>query len=543
MNRGAIPLVATLLATALPRPAGASDACDTSPCDHVQCLHERTRCLIDEGEPARAVELLLEEADTFGQDRDHHLLLAAAYLADDDTAGMLETLDAYISEHPDDCEALSWLAWNYMDHAFTALTTEILENEKCTQGSGPMALRFGLLSAFLHVKEEKGGESGFHELEVDEIYEEDIQLYRYLRSVESPHYSPPFFIRFALQAGYTTNAMFGSASDPAMQNRRMDSPLLGHELQLGYAPMIAPFFSPSVELSSSSFVFLFESESRAPREERAASADPLDFSSFDFGVRAGLRFLWPHHVHPSLFVGYRGDALFLNMEDQYDFTPPVAFYEGHRAEIEIAPIASVILFGGWGRRFFREDIRTRWELDGGVGLQRAVLPWLSLLGAASVRKHWAENEAYNVVGASVLGQMVFHVYRGIQVKAMLALHLDHYADSAGFFHETLTRRDTTIKASAEFLTMSLKGVRFAVSYEFSDRFSSAPDWGFLDHRVLAKVSLYYGLDFLGARKSDEEHVPLDYGLEVSATGEIQGIQDLLRTDETMRGGPGCGCIE
>jgi hypothetical protein len=91
--------------------------------------------------------------------------------------------------------------------------------------------------------------------------------------------------------------------------------------------------------------------------------------------------------------------------------------------------------------------------------------------------------------------------------------------------------------------MSLKGVRFGISYDFSDRFSSAPDYAFLDHRVMAKISLYYGLDFLGARKSDEEHIPLDYGLEVGASGEMEGIQDLLRTDETMRGGPGCGCVE
>ncbi|MBW2262620.1 MAG: hypothetical protein JRG91_11655, partial [Deltaproteobacteria bacterium] len=116
-------------------------------------------------------------------------------------------------------------------------------------------------------------------------------------------------------------------------------------------------------------------------------------------------------------------------------------------------------------------------------------------------------------------------------------------DSAGFFHPDLTRRDTTLKASAEFLTMSVKGVRFAVSYEFSDRFSSVPDYEFLDHRVMGKISLYYGLDFLGLRASEQKHIPLDYGIEASASGEMEGIQDLLRTDETMRGGPGCGCIE
>ncbi|MBW2264105.1 MAG: hypothetical protein JRG91_19245, partial [Deltaproteobacteria bacterium] len=430
MRSTRVLVIAAILASTLPRTAGAADACDTSACEYVLCIHERTLCLIEAGEAGRAAELLLGEEDRFGEYRDYHLLLAAASLAGEDTSGVLETLDAYIAGNPDDCEAKSWLAWVYMDHGFTELTSEILQDEACTSGDGPLALRYGLLSAFLDIKEEKEGDGGFPELEVDEIFEEDLQLYRYVRSVASPHYNPPFFIRFVLQGGYTTNAMFGSANDPAMVHKKMDSPLLSHELHVGYAPLFAPNFSPSLEVMSSSSIFLFEDESRDDVADRAGSADPLDFSSFDFGVRAGLKFLVPHDVYPSFYLGYRGDVLFLNMEDQYDLTPPVVFYEGHRVEIEFTPIASAIFFAGWGRRFFREDIRTRWELDGGVGLQRTVLPWLSLLGAASIRKHWAGNEVYNVFGASLLGQLVFHVYRGIQVKAMLALHMDHYTDSA-----------------------------------------------------------------------------------------------------------------
>jgi hypothetical protein len=107
----------------------------------------------------------------------------------------------------------------------------------------------------------------------------------------------------------------------------------------------------------------------------------------------------------------------------------------------------------------------------------------------------------------------------------------------------LGRRDTTIRLSAEFLTMSLKGVRFSVRYDFSHKDSSIDVFSFQDHRILLRISLYYGIDFLGAKKSKDEHIPLDYGLEVGAAGEMEGIQDLLRTDEHVRGGPGCGCME
>ena len=326
--------LAPLLALVSPRPAL---ACDTAPCDYVLCLQERTLCLIDEGDAGRAAELLLEEEEKFEQYRDYHLLLAAAYLADDDTAGVLQVLDAHIENNPDDCEARSWLAWVYMEHGFKELTSEILQAGGCATEAGPLALRFGLLSAYLHVKKGEEGDGGFRELEVDEIYDKDLDLYRYLRAALSPHYQPPFFISFSLQAGYTSNAMFGSASDPAMAHKKMDSPLLGHELRLGYAPLVAHLFSPSVELTSNSSIFLFEDESRSRLSERAASADPLDFSSFDFGVRAGFKFLRPHDVYPWIFAGYRGDVLFLNMEDRYTFRPPVVFYEGHRAEIELAP--------------------------------------------------------------------------------------------------------------------------------------------------------------------------------------------------------------
>jgi hypothetical protein len=438
---------------------------------------------------------------------------------------------------------MSWLAWIYMDHELTELTTEIIEDERCSSLEGPLGLRFDLLAVYLDIKNEKGDLEEFDEISIDEIYKEDLPLYRAERAVLSPHFRPPLSIRAVLMGGYTTNAMFGSANDPAMTHKKMDSPLLAHQLHIGYAPLATPWLSPRFELTSNSSIYLFEDESRSPKEERAGSADPLDFTSFDFGARAGLTFLRPHVLFPSLFVGYRGDVLFLNMEDQYNYDPPLVFYEGHRGEFELALLPEVVLFGGGGRRFFREDIRTRWEIDGGVGVHKGLTSWLSVLGAASARRHWAEDKAYDLFGASVLVQLVFGIWRGIQLKSMLALHLDHYGSSRGFFHADLTRRDTTVKATAELLTMSLKGVRFSAAYEFSDRFSSVPSYAFLDHRVLAKVTLYFGFDLLGSKASKDEHIALDYGLEVTATGEAEGIQELLRTDEHVRGGPGCGCVE
>ena len=68
---------------------------------------------------------------------------------------------------------------------------------------------------------------------------------------------------------------------------------------------------------------------------------------------------------------------------------------------------------------------------------------------------------------------------------------------------------------------------------------------YLDHRVLAGVTMYWGFDFLGTKKASvgKDHVPLPWGLEVGVGGDAEGFQDLLDTNEDIRGGPSCGCTE
>jgi hypothetical protein len=532
-----------VLLAAAPAPVAHAAKCDASACRDIDCATARTLCLIDRGEAGQALELLSSEEERLSDQGDFHLLVAASYLAMDDTAGALATLDAALSENPGDCQAMSWLAWVYVSHGLDELAGELLDDEACRGAGGALGLRYELLETLIEVGEDEAGPRDLGELDTHDIYEEDIVLARHLRSMLMPSYVPPLTIRAAIQGGYSTNAMSGSPKDPAFAGEPMGSPLISHEVTVTLAPLALPWLSPHLELSSSSTIFLFDREWDLPRGERASGIDPYDFTSFDLGLRAGVTFLRPYRFVPSVFLGYRGDVLFLNMEDRYDHTPPVVFYEGHRAEVEVAPISSVVLFAGFGRRFFREDVRTRFELDGGVGLHGHVAPWLTLMGAASLRRHWTARGTYDLVGASVLGSTIFDLWRGIQARVLLALHLDRYDSSTGTFHPVLDRRDTTVKLRTEVLSMPLKGIRLSVLYEFSDRLSSAPDYAYVDHRVMLRISFGAGIDFLGLGRSEDKHVPLDYGLEVTSAGDLDSIQDLLRTDEQVRGGPGCGCAE
>lgn len=454
---------------------------------------------------------------------------ASAALQEGEKGQAIVALDEHLASHPGDCEARSWLAWIYIDSGFKELTRELLDHPSCEEVSDELRLRLQLFELYMRLLEGEATASELDSLPVPAIHGEDLLLYRYLRAKLMPHLTPPLILRATLLGGYTTNALFGSPHDPVNRGKETASPVFSHDVSVGIEPRVTPWLAPSLQLSTRSAVFF--------------THDTEEFTSFDLGVRAGLRFMKPHGSLPGLLVAYRGEMLFLDMEDRYDSTAPLVFYEGHRMELELHVTPSILMFGGWGRRFFREDIRTRFELDGGLGLHRRVLPWLSLLAAFSVRHHWAMEKAYDLVGASVVLAASVQIFRGMKFKTRVSLFMDHYDASRGYFDPVLGRRDTTLKVRAEFLTMSLAGVRFTMSYEFSDRFSSVPDYAFVDHRVMAGVTAYYGFDFLGLKKSKTPHVPLVYDLQLGGGDDPEGIQDLLKASEDIQGGPSCGCTE
>lgn len=513
--------------------AGGPVGCMAEDCSSIACVELQTLCLIEEDDAEGAVLMLRSKEDAFRDSGTFHLLLAKAYLSQGNRYWALGTLRAYSDRNPGDCMALSWTAWMLISLAALDEAAELIDTSGCMDGGGALETRLSLMKTFMALQKGVAGreeKKAFLKKKVKKIFPEDIDLYRFTRAGLMPAHVPPLTLRIDLKTGYTTNALFGSAKDPADPGGKKDSALFAHDLRLALQPMIGPWFAAAGELMSRSNVFFMD--------------HAREFTYVDLAWKAGPVVHMTPGGLPRLFLGYRGDVLFLNMADRYDSTPPVVFYEGHRGELELELMPSALFFGGGGRRFFREDVRTRWELDGGLAIQKTLLGRLTLQGAAALRMHKAEGEAYNLYGVSGILMGTLALWRSLGLRIMLAVHGDNYPDSLGYFQAGEIRRDTTFKMGTEIFGSLGKGFGLGCLYEFSNRLSTVDDYRFTDHRIVVKLSFSYGFDFLRLKKhEDEGHVQLDYGLDAKGEGTVQRIQDLLREDEVIRGGASCGCRE
>ena len=535
-----IALAAALVITRQGAAAGVeASGCGPEQCGDSLCLKERTLCLLKKDKADLALELLKAEQETFEGSDDpaeaeaFALLLAKAYYEQQNTFWALNTLDQYLESHAESCVAKSWMAWMHISEAHVAEARELLDDPKCLAGEGKTAARFYLLKTFIDIQKgeaDKDTAKEFDKKKFKKLLDEDVELYRFNRRALFPHTTQPILLKLELKGGYTTNALFGSPIDPLNAGVDTKSALLAHDVRLTWAPPLTSRLSGLVELTSRSNVFFTD--------------DTEDFTYVDIGWKLGPTFLMAPHDYPRLTAVYRGDVLFLNMPDRYDEDPPNVFYEGHRAELELALMPSFMVFAGGGRRFFREDVRTRWELDGGAALQKTLLGRLTLAAAVALRKYWALKDGYNLFGVSGLAQGILSLPKTLQLRAILSLHLDNYRDSFDYFYPGKRRRDTTVKIAAELSGMVWKGIRIAGVYEFSDKLSTIPQYAFIDHRVTVKITFTYGFDFLGLKKAGGAgHVPLDYGLGSTGESSAERIQDLLKKDEFIGGGAACGCRE
>jgi len=104
---------------------------------------------------------------------------------------------------------------------------------------------------------------------------------------------------------------------------------------------------------------------------------------------------------PNALLAYRYEGLLITGGDQYD-AGPLWFYQGHRGEVEAGILPSLTVFGGAGRRLFREVGRSRTELDGGGGGNLNLGARARVLGALTGRWHAAEKAPYDLWGGSAL---------------------------------------------------------------------------------------------------------------------------------------------
>jgi Tetratricopeptide repeat len=525
---GRLCITASLLVALTSAPAAAAAPTCARSCTTVACAREAARCLLEGGDPRAAKSLLKEAVFRHPKIAELRLLLAQAYLALDNRVWARRVLVEAVGTLGGSCQLRSWLIWVQLQNAELDEAAALLDEPGCP-GKAPMKGRWHLLRGTLarhRLKPEKAAGQLDKADDMGTLYQEDRQLHRQLVRYARPGLPPPVDLRLELGGGYTSDGLAGSPSDTAHPEGR-PSPLVSVDLLALFEPPWGRLVRPALELGLRGLFFTDE--------------EVQDFGHLALSVRPGLRL-------GDLRLGYGGQLFLLTGGDTYD-TGPRAYYETHRGEVEWAPRPWVTLLAGAGRSIFREAPRSRTELDGSVGL--SFRPWrLAVLAILSLRGHWAQHDAYNLGGGTLITSATLPL-GPVSLRARFLLSVDLYPDSAGYFDAAAatapaaaaeSRRDLLLKGGLEGWSPAWRGMRAGLSYELSGRESSIDAYNYTDHRVLLRLRLRLDFDPWAPSTADDRpgHVRLPVGA-ASAKDRLEDerIQDLLRQEDAARRGSTC----
>jgi len=493
------------------------------------CWQESVECFIDDGRARAAVEALKPVASDPALAR----LLARAYAADGNLFWAQRTLHALLVADETDCESRAHLAWIDMQQARIEAARELLDQPGCPREDAERG-RWRLLRAYAHDLANEA--SARHQAllavsEADVLFVEDVDLYRHLRARDDPGWIEPVVARLELVAGYTSNGLAGSPTD-APTGASTGSALGRIDAVTTLVAPMAGSLRPALELGL--------------RAHGLAADDPAlrEQSYLELSARPSILL---GRALPRVTLAYAADLLLVNHADRG------RFYEGHRAEVEVEASEWVTVFGGGGRRIFREGGRSRWEADGGVGVSLPVGDRIHLFAVTAARFHRAVDPSYHRFGGTVALVARARPGLGTQVRTGVTLGVDDYFDSGGrpeneqAFGTDQARSDQSLKVTAGVWSPPLWGARAGLRYELAWRNSTADlsvgldNYDYTEHRVVAGLRWAWGGDpFLPRAVDGDDHVALDYGLEPGKGGDNESIRDILRQDEADRSG--CSCV-
>jgi Tfp pilus assembly protein PilF len=489
---------------------------------------EPARELLAEGRVAEAISWLKTAIEQNPSEAPLHWLLARAYLLDGNELWALRSLGRLVELSPEDCRPRLWIAWIQIRQGLTDAAEESLATAACEPGT-PDEARHTLLAAMVASRRGTHQESRAlfeRARRADAVYAEDRVALRRLAPQMAPGYVPPLSARFDLETGWTSNARAGSPRDPATGVAEVASPFGQASAWLRWVKARPSFVRPALEVQGQALGFL---------AERAR-----DYSYVTLGARPGLLL---GQRATSLLVAYRFETLLLERTNVYD-PGPLWFYHAHRGELELDLSGRVMMFAGAGRRTYRESVRSRTELDGGIGASLELGDRGALLAALTGRWHDTEDGPYDLRGGSLLASTELRLPKRWSARIDLLASLDDYPHSAGYFDPLagpVRRRDRLLKVAATGFAPALRsGLRLGLGYEYAQRFSTTDPYDYRDHRLLLKLVWPLSRDpSLPRSVTPEGHVPLEYGLSEARLEER--IQDLLRQDEELRG---CSlCVE
>jgi Tfp pilus assembly protein PilF len=488
-----------------------------------QQAEARARALLAHGQGAQAIPLLKAEIERDPASESLRLLLARAYLDDSNDFWALRTVAAAAELHPEDCNLRLWLAWIQIRQGALEQARTLLDGA-CSHWQ-PEKARRALLLAML---EQQAGSQAEAQARLDEargadlVYPEDRAAISQLEDDLEPGYLPPVSGRLDLNLGWAANARAGSPADLTTAGKSESSALAQTAVWLRFVMPGRSWVRPSLE-----------ADVRALGYSAAAGRD---FSYLMLGGRPGVLL---GRGNRRVLLAYHYESLLLAGGDQYQ-GGPLWFYDSHRGEMEIEVFSGLTVFGGVGKRNFREMGRSRLEADGGIGGGFEAGSRLRVLGALSGRYYDAKNDAYDLRGASLLIATDVRLPRRWSMRAGFLGSYDSYPRWDGYLNLLVRERDDRLlKLSASaFLPPLRDQLKIGFTYEFSNRDSTAQPFAYTDHRLLAKLIWTFTADpWLPAAASPSDHVALNYGLHSRELTER--VQDLLRQDEAMQRSSSC----
>jgi len=507
-----------------PSGARAADPCRKKGPD---CFADHASSLLAEGEARQALDYLKERKGAIAGHSRAVLVMSQAYLGVGNKVWARRILTRFLAAHEDDCAVRGHLAWLALQEADYRGAREVLGHEGCPV-TAPQKTRWLLLTA---MSEEEGGDLSAAAVLLDEaagqeeIYDEDGQFLSWLSRRVRPLRTPPLEMALTLSTGWTSNPLLGSPLDPQSAGEDYASAKSEGDL---WAKAATPRLGPAR-------LYL---EGMAKHQYLLADI-ASDLSYAGWGLRPGLELEW---LSVALRGAYHYDSLLIAASEAHHEGGHL-FFEGHRGEFEVETALGLTVFGGAGRRTFSSMGRTRWEADGGLGGGVHVGHGVHLIGALTGRQQWATSDAYNLVGATVLGAVSVPLPARFTLRGSVMGGLDYFPDSAGSvaFHSAEARRDIQLRGRLSIFAPPLvRGLQLGVTYEPVRRLSTAELYDFMDHGVLVVVGWRGSAEAWGPSqaKGREGRYPIDFGLGGRGMAD-ERLQDLLRQDEEAQRGSSC----
>ncbi|MGD8440445.1 MAG: tetratricopeptide repeat protein [Holophagae bacterium] len=495
------------------------------PCDRV-CQRTAAEALLDAGDTRTAIDRLKTALDANPDDRTLTLMLARAYLLDDNLFWAERTISAALDEAPDDTEFRAWLAAIHLRQGDPELAADDLDVER-RPTDDPLRARWRLLEASLSTVtgDRSSARSWVDGIATgDAIYPEDAAALTALRSSLDPWWSPVLTGTLDLGGGRTSNALAGSPTDPGATGT--PSAMLLPELRARLAPRSRTPIQPIVDL---------ELLGQLLRDEEVEELSTLIAGLRVGGARATER--------RRVTVAYHTEALFLDQDS-------ALYSEAHRGEFEVEWASGSMLFGGAGHRAYRDERRTRWEGDVGLGGPIRLGTGFPVVAGVTLRLADARSAAYDQLGLSAAVSTMVDLGRRTSLQVSLSAVWDDYFNSGGqeglrVFGTEDERRDLLGRITLIAWAPTRWGLRPGLELRVSRRDSTADDcpgfdFSYDEWRAVVWLRWTFGAGTgLPPRRAPAGHVPLDWGLEPGHPMPQERILDLLRRDEELRRGSSC----